>query len=617
MSTAPQEDEVLGKAYDARLVGRLREYVAPEAPLISLSLILMLLVMAAQLAQPYLIKILIDDHIVRRRAAGLGAVVALYLLAFAVELSARYGQLYTMERTGQNVILALRRSLFAHLQRLDAAFFDRYPVGRLMTRVTTDIESLADLFSSGVVSLLGDSLKLVAIVVLLWWLDWRLAIVTFAVMPVMFLLSVFFRGRIRQAYRDVRKRVARLNAFLQEEISGMLLVQLFRRERQDLGEFERINRDHREAELRSVHYESSFSALIELAGTLATALIIWYGGGRIVRGLLTFGTLVAFLEYTARFFGPVRDLSSFYAVLQSAMASLERIFALLDTRPRIVDAPRAPPARTRGAIEFDGVHFAYRPGEEVLHGVSFRVAPGEKVAVVGATGAGKTTLIKLLIRLYDPTAGTIRLDGSDLRDLPLPTLRSRIGVVMQDHVLWAGSIAENISFSDPSLPPERIEEAARLVHADPFIRRLPGGYAARVRERGGNLSVGQKQLISFARALAYDPAVLVLDEATSSVDSETESLIQDALRRLLAGRTAVLIAHRLATVVGADRILVFHRGRLVEEGRHADLLEKRGIYHRLALLQFETSGPTDLGQVSRSDAHEMGDGGRQAVVEDG
>ena len=598
MSTARPEDEVLGKAYDARLARRLYEYVAPQSRLIALSLALMVTVMAAQLAQPYLIKVLIDDHILKHEARGLTALATLYLLVFAVEMAARYAQLYSMERTGQNVIQALRNRLFAHLQGLDSAFFDRHPVGRLMTRVTTDIESLADLFSSGVVSLLGDSLKLVAIVAILWWLDARLALVTFTLVPALFLLSVFYRGRIRGAYRDVRRRIARINGYLQEEISGMLLVQLFRREGEDRREFDAINRGHRDAELRSVVYESSFSAIIELIGTLATALILWYGGGRIVTGALTFGTLVAFIEYTGRFFGPIRDLSSFYAVMQAAMASLERIFSLLDTRPAVQDpAAAAPPLSSpaaaergpRGLIEFDRVHFSYRPqeaGTEILHGVSFRVRPGEKVAVVGATGAGKTTLVKLLIRLYDPTEGAIRLDGVAIRELPLRALRRRIGMVLQDHFLISGTVAGNIAFGDLSLPAESIEEAARLVHADDFIRRFPAGYAESVRERGSNLSVGQKQLISFARALAYDPEILILDEATSSVDTETEILIQDALQRLLRGRTSLVIAHRLSTIVGADRILVLHHGRLIEEGTHRELLARRGAYARLYRLQF-------------------------------
>jgi ATP-binding cassette, subfamily B, multidrug efflux pump len=602
------EDEVMGKVYDARLARRLVQYVVPEARLIGLSLLLMLVVMVAQLAQPYLIKLLIDGPIHHGDTSGLTGLALLFLLAVAVELLARYAQLYSMERTGQNVILALRVRLFAHLQRLDSEFFDRYPVGRLMTRVTSDVEALADLFSSGVVSLLGDSLKLVAIVVILCWLNLRLALATFAVAPVLFLLSALLRGRIRQAYRDVRKRIARLNAFLQEAISGMFLVQLFRREREDQRQFEGINRDHREAELRSVVYESSFSAIIELVGTLATALILWYGGGQILRNALTFGTLVAFLEYTSRFFGPIRDLSGFYAVLQGAMASLERIVSLLDTPRSIDDGARpagtvsVPAGPSKGLLEFEGVRFAYGEGEDVLKDVSFRIEPGRRIAVVGATGAGKTTLIKLLIRLYDPRSGTIRLDGRDLRTLPLAYVRSQVGVVMQDHVLITGTIADNIAFGKRDLSMERIVAAARLAHADPFIHAMPGGYGARVLERGNNLSVGQKQLISFARALASDPALLVLDEATSSVDRETESLIQEALGNLLRGRTSILIAHRLATVLGADTILVFHHGRLVEEGTHASLMERRGIYHRLYELQFRA--PTGTGGVLGEDVAE-------------
>jgi ATP-binding cassette, subfamily B, multidrug efflux pump len=594
------EEEVLGKAYDARLARRMLEYVVPESRLIALSIALMFVVMGAQLLQPYLVKLLIDDHILKADPRGVTGLVLVYFLAVAIELLARFGQLYSMEMTGQNVILRLRDRVFGHLLSLDSSYFDRYPVGRLMTRVTTDIEALADLFSSGVVSLLGDTVKLAAIVVLLWWLDWRLACVTFAMTPVLFLLSVVFRGRIRQAYRDVRRRIARINAYLQESISGMLLVQLFRREEVNRREFDGINSDHRDADLRSVVYESSFSAIIELVGTVATALIVWYGGGQILRGALTFGTLVAFLEYTSRFFGPIRDLSGFYAVLQAAMASLERIFALLDERPSIPSPAAAEPPidRPRGRIEFENVRFAYRAGVEVLHGISLRVEPGERLAIVGATGSGKTTLIKLLIRLYDPTSGSIRIDGRDIRALTLPWLRRQVGVVQQDHFLFTGSIASNIAFGRPGLTRERIEAAARLVHADDFVRRLPKGYDEPVRERGNNLSVGQKQLLSFARALAYDPAVLVLDEATSSVDTETEILIQDALRLLLKGRTSIVIAHRLSTIVGADRILVLHHGRIVEAGTHRALIEERGIYHRLYRLQFglETgaSGPLPL-----------------------
>jgi ATP-binding cassette, subfamily B, multidrug efflux pump len=613
-TSPPHEDEVLGKAYDARLVRRLLEFVLPETRLMTLSVAFMLVVMTAQLAQPYLMKVFIDDHVVSGRMTGAAGLAIVYLLVFAVEMLARFGQLYTMERTGQNVILALRSRLFAHFQRLDSAFFDRYPVGRLMTRVTTDVESLADLFASGAVSLLGDLVKLLAIVALMLWLDWRLALVTFTVMPILFVLSVAFRGRIRQMYREVRRRIARINAYLQEAIGGMLLVQLFRREAEDLREFETINRDHRDAEVRSVVFESAFSAVVELVGNLATAAIIWYGGGRSLAGALSFGTLVAFLQYTERFFGPIRDLSGFYAVLQAAMASLERIFSLLDTTPSIATAPEAlgatagrgvdvahpasaaPPAGSLagpGRIVFDAVRFSYGPGEEVLRDVSFTVEPGETVALVGATGAGKTTVIKLLIRLYDPTSGAIRLDGIDLRGLPLDELRRHIGVVLQDHFLVTGTIADNIAFGDRTLSRGRLEEAARLVHADTFIRGLQRGYDEAVRERGGNLSVGQKQLLSFARAIASEPSILVLDEATSSVDTETEQLIQDALARLLRGRTSIIVAHRLSTILSADRILVFHHGRLAEQGRHRDLLARRGIYHRLYQLQFgvRDSGP--------------------------
>jgi ATP-binding cassette subfamily B multidrug efflux pump len=588
------EDEVLGKAYDARLARRMLPYIIPQARLIALSVVLMFVVMGSNLLGPYLLKLLFDEHILKADRHGVAALALVYLLAITVELLARYGQLYSMELTGQNVILNLRDRVFRHLLSLDSAFFDRSPLGRLMTRVTTDIEALADLFSSGVVSLLGDSVKLIAIVVILVWLDWRLACVTFAMTPVLFLLSAMLRGRIRQAYRDVRRRIARINAYVQETVSGMVLVQLFRREEVNRREFDAINSEHRDAELRSVIYESGFSAIIEMVGNVATALILWYGGGEMLRNALTLGTLVAFLNYTSRFFGPIQDLSGFYAVLQAAMASLERIFALLDERPSITSPllPAALPERGEGRIEFADVRFAYRAGEEVLHGISLRVEPGEKVAIVGATGSGKTTLIKLLIRLYEPASGSIRMDDRDVRSLPLPYLRRQVGVVQQDHFLFTGTIASNIGFGRPDLARDRLERAARLVHADRFVRELPDGYNAGVRERGNNLSVGQKQLLSFARALAYDPAVLVLDEATSSVDTETEVLIQDGLRLLLQGRTSIVIAHRLSTIVGADRILVMHHGRIAEQGTHHNLLQKRGIYHRLYQLQFSPEAGT-------------------------
>jgi len=591
------DDEVPARVYDARLARRLLAFVRPESGLIALSIAFMFAVMGASLVQPWLIKRLIDEHIVPGKIEGVATFALLYLAAFSVELLARYCQIYTMERTGQNVIQALRVQVFARMQRLDMAFFDRNPVGRLMTRVTTDVESLADLFASGTVTLLGDACKLVAIVGILFWLDARLALVTCTIVPILFALSVLFRGRIRQAYRDVRRRVARINAFLQEAVSGMMLTQLFRREEEDRRDFTAINEDHRDAELRSVVYESSFSAVVELVGTVATAAILWSGGARVLSSALTFGTLVAFLEYTARFFQPIRDLSGFYAVLQSAMASLERLFDLLDTEPSIADGPRQPagdgraaaPAiasRTAGRVEFDHVGFSYLPDEPVLSDVSFTVEPGQNVAIVGATGAGKTTVVKLLIRLYDPTSGSIRLDGVDLRDRPVHEVRRECGLVMQDHFLIAGTVAENIAFGDLGLSRERIEAAARLVHADRFVRALPHGYDEPLRERGGNLSVGQKQLLSLARAVAADPPILILDEATSSIDSETEALIQDALAQVMRGRTSLVIAHRLSTILAADRILVFHHGRIVEEGRHRELLAKRGVYARLYELQF-------------------------------
>jgi len=586
------DEEIPGKVYDARIMGRIWRYVRPHHALIGWSLLFLLLVSAAQLVQPYLIKQAIDGPIAHKDPSGLVAIVALFAAMLVLEFSFRYAQIYYLEKTGQSVVLDLRREVYEHLQRLSSTFFDRNPVGRLVTRVTTDVESLAEIFSSGVVTLLGDGLKLIGIVVILFWMDVRLALLTITVLPLLGLITFFFRLKIRDAFRAVRARIARINAYLQEALSGMAVIQLFQRERANDEEFERVNRSHRDADLASVTYDAVLSAVIELVGTLMVAMIIWYGGGRVLLGAITFGTLVAFLEYAQKFFGPIRELGSYYSVMQSAMASSERIFMLLDTRPEIVSPERPaslPPAGSAGvgSVVFDDVRFGYPTEREVLSGLSFRIAPGEKVAIVGSTGAGKTTIVRLLIRLYDVQGGAIRLDGIDIRDLRLEQLRRRVGVVLQDHFLFAGSVADNIGLQDPAITRERIEAAARAVRAHDFISALPGGYDADIRERGGNLSMGQKQLLSFARALAFDPPILVLDEATASVDSRTEMEIQDAMRTLMAGRTSLVIAHRLSTIRESDRILVLHKGTVREQGTHAQLLEKDGIYATLHRLQFQ------------------------------
>lgn len=583
-------DDVLGKAYDGRLMRRLAAYVRPYGGLVALTLATLFAAGAVQLVQPYLVKEVIDRFIVARKTDGLILPVALFLATLVADFVFGYLQIYLLEKTGQNVVFDLRNAVFAHLQKLPSAYFDRTPVGRLMTRVTTDVEAINEAFTSGVVLILADLAKLVGIVVILFAMDVRLAFVTLAVVPPILLVSWWFRVRVRDAYRAIRGAVAKLNATLQETVSGMRVLQLFGRERLAAGEFRELNDEHRAAQLGGVLYESGFSAVAELMGSITLAAIVWAGGWRYMGGAVTFGTLVAFFEYAGRFFRPVQELSQRYTVMQAAMASAERIFALLDTDVvlRSPDRPHRIDGRSRGEIVFDHVTFAYPGGPPVLRDVSFRVAPGERLAVVGWTGAGKSTLIRLLARLYDVQEGRILLDGVDVREYDLRELRRAVGVVLQDHFLFAGTVAANISLDDPAIDRERIRSAARTVRADRFIERLPGAYDEPVRERGSNFSVGEKQLLSFARAVAFDPAVLVLDEATASVDPETEGHIQTALATLLAGRTSIIIAHRLSTVRDADRILVLHHGVVRETGSHDELLERKdGIYRALYLLQTE------------------------------
>jgi len=582
------EEDSVGRVYDAELARRLWQFVRPHKWLLFLSVVLLIGVSAAQLAQPYLVKLAIDGSITARKLEGLGWLVTAFLVALVAEFLLRWAQLYVLERAGQNVVFDLRCHAFAHLQRLPSSFFDRHPVGRLMTRVTSDVEAIHEAFTSGLVLILADLAKLAGIVAILLWMDWRLALVTFAVVPPMALVTWGFGMRLRRAYRRVRGLVAQLNAFLQENVAGMRIVQLFGRERESMAQFDRINRDHHRAQLDGVRYDSIFSAVAELVGSITLAAIVWAGGWRILSAAVTFGTLVAFIDYAGKFFRPLQELSQRYTTMQSAMASAERIFKLLDTDHTIASpaAPRRIAGRLRGEIEFDGVTFGYREGEPVLRDVSFRIRPGERVGIVGWTGSGKSTLIRLLVRLYDVWEGQVRVDGVDVREYDLHDLRRSVGVVLQDHFLFAGSVSSNISLNDPRVDGERVRAAARRVRADPFIDRLPRGYDDEVRERGANFSMGERQLLSFARAVAFDPAVLVLDEATASVDPDTEQRIQVALQGLLADRTSIVIAHRLATVREVDRILVLHRGRLIEQGSHEELVRlDGGIYRSLYQLQ--------------------------------
>ncbi|MBI5117199.1 ABC transporter ATP-binding protein, partial [Candidatus Poribacteria bacterium] len=553
-----------------------------------ISLALLLLVSGFQLLRPYLLKIAIDSHIVPRRSEGLGVLAAFFLAATAGEFVSRYFEAFTTGKTGQLVIFDLRMELFEHVLKMPSRFFDKTPVGRLITRVTTDVEALDDMFAYGVVTVLGDVCKLVAIVFILFFVNYKLSLVTFIIVPFLLASTMFFRLKARDAFRTIRVLVAKLNSLLHENISGMGIVQLFAREDANRRQFQSVNAELQKAHIRSVFFESGLSALVELIGSAGLALILWYGGGQIVRGALTFGSLVLFIDLVGRFFEPIFSLSQQYTIMQSAMAASERIFKLLDTRETIENPPEPVPLRNvRGEIEFRDVWFGYKPDEPVIRGVSFKISPGEKVAIVGATGGGKTSLIKLLTRLYEVDRGDILVDGIDIRNVDQHELRRNIGMVLQDVFLFSGDIDYNIRIGNDEISPEMVREAARRANVDAFIDRFPARYNEPVKERGKNLSGGEKQLISFARALAYEPRILVLDEATSSVDTNTERLIQEAVRKLMEGRTSIVIAHRLSTIKGVDRILVMHKGQIVEKGTHAELIAKKGIYYKLYLLQYK------------------------------
>ncbi len=587
-------DEITGKAYDLRLMLRLWGYVRPYRGTFGLSLLFLLVSSVALLTQPYLLKIAIDRYMAERDLAGLSGMAMLFILAAIVELIAFYGNYYLTMLVAQRALSDLRVDVFAHLQRLPIAYFDRNPVGRLVTRMTTDADVINEMFAAGALTIAMDGLTLLGIVAILFHLHVTLALVTLSLMPLMALAINFFRIRARQSYRLIRERIARINAFLQEHISGIAIVQLFVREDRTFREFDELNDAHREANHLSNMYEAALFSLVEAVSSISIALTVWYASGRIVAGAIAFGTLVAFVEYIQKFFVPIRDFSTKYAVMQSAMAAAERVFQLLDTPVPDDASRRHAPAQIAGRVDFDSVWFSYKRPKDgaiaaedwVLRDVSFSVAPGETVAIVGATGSGKTTLIKLLAGFYDVQRGAVRIDGVDVREWQLERLRRSVGIVLQDVMLFSGDVAANITLGRSEIDRAKLEAAARAVRAHDFITELPSGYAEPVRERGNNFSTGQRQLLSFARALAYDPAILVLDEATSSVDPETEGLIQEALETLLDGRTAILIAHRLSTIERADRILVLHRGELRESGTHAELLARGGIYAKLYRLQF-------------------------------
>ena len=598
------EEEVLGKAYDSRLMRRLLKYMKPYRAVVAVSLMLLLIDSLLQIIGPLLTKVAIDRYLVPAQHAhtfpildrwlsldawtGLGQIAALYFVVVLLGFFFDFGQTYLMQWTGQKAMFDLRRELMTHLQTLDVAYFDRNPVGRLVTRVTTDVDVLNDLFASGLVTIVGDILMLSFVILAMLRLSPGMTGLMLAVMPVVVLVTIQFRRTASQSYRRIRVAIARINAYLQEHVAGIAVLQLFNREERSKREFDSINRDHMLAFKDSITAYGWFYPAVEFLGMLALGFLLAYGGFRIRQGALTLGVLVAFLQYGLRFFRPIQDLSEKYNILQGAMAAAERIFKLLDTKPHIVSAPETTPF-PEGAvdIEFDGVWFAYNNEDWVLKDVSFHVAPRETIAIVGHTGAGKTTLTNLLLRFYDVQRGAIRIGGIDIRKFELTELRRQFGVVLQDPYLFTGTVETNIRLGTPGITAKKVEQAAGQVNLLDFIEELPDRFDTAVRERGNGFSTGQKQLISFARALAHEPRILILDEATSSVDTETELRVREALTRLVSNRTSLIIAHRLSTIQRADRIIVMHKAQLREIGSHQELLARRGIYWKLYQLQYK------------------------------
>jgi len=597
------EEEALGKAYDSRLMRRLLQYMKPYRWRVALALVMVAIVTPLELAPPLIFRKAIDsyfvpalNHVIPEASAwsGIGWLSLLFLAVLTFDFLAQYIQIRIMQRVGQQTMYDMRGEIFSHMQRLPMSYFDRNPMGRLVTRVTTDVDALNDLFAAGVVTMINDFFLLAVMAGLLFKIDRRLALDTLAVLPGILIVTMIFRKFVRDANRRIRTAIARINAFLQEYISDMSVVQLFNREGKAMDEFQKRNRDNMLAWRDAILAYALFYPAVEFLSFATIALIYWSGGNRILSGTLTLGVLTAFTMFAQRFFRPIQDLSEKFNILQSAMAASERIFKLLDEPAPAGSDPNAIPLdHPRGEIEFRNVWFSYRnvpePAEEdwVLRDVSFRVEPGQTIAIVGHTGAGKTTLISLLLRFYDIQRGQILLDGKDIRLIELQDLRRQFGIVLQDPFLFTGTIETNIRLGTPGIDRPTVERAVEQIGLGEFIRSLPEGVGASVNERGSTLSVGQRQLINFARALAHNPRFLILDEATSSVDTKTELLIREALNRLLSGRTALVIAHRLSTIQHADRILVFHKGRLREQGAHQELLAQRGIYYRLYQLQYK------------------------------
>jgi ATP-binding cassette subfamily B multidrug efflux pump len=625
-----QEEEVLGKAYDGRLMRRLLTYLRPYKWHVVVALAAIILKSVLDVLGPYLTKIAIDKYLAKSTNShswigdrlssapltGIAQIGGLYVGILVFTFALEFIQTYLMQWTGQKVMFDLRKQIFRHLQFMHVAFFDKNPVGRLVTRVTTDVDALNEMFTAGVVSIFEDVFVLAGILAIMMEMNWKLALITFAVLPLIVYATMVFRDKVRDSYRRIRAAIARINSYLQEAVSGMLVLQLFNREKRAFNKFSDINASHMEAFKDAIMAYSVYYPVVEILSSIAVASIIWFGGDEILRQMtvsslaigfskkslftfhlvqntMTLGVLVAFMQYAQRFFRPIQDLSEKYNILQSAMAAGERVFKLLDTKIEVTSPAVMKKTQGPGRIEFDHVWFAYGMSEKtaepdwVLRDVSFALESGETIAVVGHTGAGKTTLISLLMRFYDVQRGAIRIDGVDIKEMNLDDLRSRFGVVLQDPFLFSGTVAGNIRLGTARIQDQDVEQAAEDVNLADFIRQLPGGFKEEVRERGSTLSTGQKQLISFARALAHNPKILILDEATSSVDTETEFRVRDALNRMVEGRTALIIAHRLSTIQRADKIIVMHKGQVREMGSHQQLLAQRGIYYRLYQLQYK------------------------------
>lgn len=588
MSDYFQEDEVLGKAYDARLMKRLLRYVKPYRYYIIIAILLNILTAALEPLRPYLTKIAVDNYIAKNDYKGLINIIALILLSLILQAVITYVMQFATKLMGQKTLFDLRMEIFEHLQKLSLRFFDRTQIGRLVTRVTNDVEALSELFSSGIIMIFSDIFIIAWIFIFMIIMDLNLALVTMSVIPVLIYATFLFRKKVRQNYRDVRYHLARLNSYMQEHISGMNIVQIFNKEENEFERFKNINEEYKKANIQSIFYHAVFYPAVELISSIAVALIIWYGGGEVLRNNLSIGVLFAFIQYTEMFFRPVRDLAEKYNILQTGMASSERIFKLLDNKTFVKNPENSIQlGNIKGKIEFRDVWFAYNGEDYVLKGISFIINPGETVAIVGATGAGKSSIVNLLMRFYDLNKGQILIDNIDISKIPEQELRKHIALVLQDVFIFSGDIKSNINLWNDEIGMEKIKEAARIVGADSFIEKLPQGYDEEVKERGATLSLGQKQLISFARALAYNPKILILDEATASIDTESEQMIQKAISKLLKGRTSIVIAHRLSTIKNSNKIIVLHKGEIREVGTHYELLAKKGIYYRLYQLQYK------------------------------